>query len=188
MANKKMEVQGLQIRIENLNAADYISLTDIARKNSDDKPANTIANWLRNQHTLLYLQTWEEVHNPHFKVVQMQDFRLRAIENRSLVSPKNYIEQTGAIGLISKAGKHGGGTFAHSEIALEFCTWLSPPFKVYFFKEFQRLKQDEFDRRNLEWHIRKITDNIDEVRNLLDTIPGQARDNVRIALPHEGDL
>lgn len=142
MANQKIEVQGLQIRVEQMDAAEYISLTDIARKNSDDKPAN-------------------------------------------LVSPKNYIEQTGAIGLVSRAGKHGGGTFDHSEIALEFCTWISPPFKVYFFKEFQRLKRADFDRQNLQWHIRKITDNIDEVRNLLDTIPGQASENIRLQLPDD---
>lgn len=180
MSKAKLIVEGLPVAIETVGAADYISLTDIARRNSDDKPANTIANWLRNQNTLLYLQTWEEVHNPNFKVLQMQDFRLKAVENRSLVSPKNYIEQTGAIGLISKSGKHGGGTFAHSEIALEFCTWLSPPFKVYFYKEFQRLKMEEFDRRSLEWHVRRVTDLLDEARNWMDTIPGQDPDRNRL--------
>lgn len=104
------------------------------------------------------------------------------MENRTFISPKNYIEQTGAIGLVSKAGKHGGGTFAHSEIALEFCTWLSAPFKVYFYKEFQRLKMEDFDRKNLEWHISKITDNVDEIRNLLDTIPGQRMERNRLEL------
>ncbi len=180
MNEKKLEVQGLQIRIDTLDGGDFVSLTDLSRRNSAEKPANVIANWLRNQNTLLYLQTWEEVHNPHFKVVQMHDFRLMAVENRAVVSPKSYIEKTGAIGLISKAGKHGGGTFAHSEIALEFCTWLSAPFKVYFYKEFQRLKREEFDQKNLEWHISKITDSVEEVRNLLDTIPGQMPDRNRI--------
>lgn len=179
MQGKTLEVMGLQIRVNRVRTDDYISLTDIAKKNSDNKPADTIANWLRNQTTLLYLQTWEEVHNPDFKVVQMHDFRLMATENRAVVSPKSYIERTGAIGLISKAGTNGG-TFAHSEIALEFCTWLSAPFKVYFYKEFQRLKMEEFDRRNLEWHISKITDNVEEIRNLLDTIPGQHPERNRL--------
>ena len=166
MAKKKIKVQGLQIRIDRIDQNDFISLTDIAKNSTDEKPAYTIRNWLRNQNTLLYLETWEEVHNPNFKVVQMHHFRLQASDNRSAISPKNYIEQTAAIGLISQAGKYGG-TYAHSDIALEFCTWMSPKFKVYFYKEFQRLKKEEFSRKNLEWHISKITDNIDEVRNLL---------------------
>ncbi len=187
MKEKTLEVQGLTIRVNNFHAEDYISLTDIAKKSSDNVPAFTILNWLRNQSTLLYLQTWEEVHNPNFKVVQMHNFRLRAVENRAAISPKNYIEETNAIGLISKPG-NGGGTFAHSEIALEFCTWLSPPFKVYFYKEFQRLKTEEFGRKNLEWHISKITDNVEEIRNLLDTIPGQKEERNRVKFLNEPEF
>lgn len=179
MKKTKIEVQGLQIRIDRIDNDDFISLTDIARRSSDNKPAYTILNWLRNQNTLLYLQTWEEVHNPDFKVVQMHNFRLKASNNRASISPKSYIHATNAIGLISKAGKNGG-TLAHSDIALEFCSWLSPKFKVYFFKEFQRLKKEEFQQKNLEWHISKITDNIEEVRNLLDTIPFQDPERNRI--------
>ncbi len=182
MDGKKLEVLGLQIRVDTIRQDDYISLTDIAKRNSEDRPSNTVSNWLRNQATLSYLQTWEEVHNPNFKLLQMQEFRLRAVENRSLVSPKSYIEMTGAIGLVSKSGRHDGGTFAHSEIAMEFCTWLSPPFKVYFYKEFQRLKTEEMGRRSLEWHISRITDNVEEIRNLLDTIPGQRPERNRLQL------
>jgi len=178
MKNKNRSSR-LQIRIDRINNDDFISLTDIAKKSSDNKPAYTILNWLRNQNTLLYLETWEEVHNPNFKVVQMHNFRLQASNNRAGISPKSYIRETNAIGLISKAGKYGG-TLAHSDIALEFCSWLSPKFKVYVFKEFQRLKKEEFQQKNLEWHISKITDNIDEVRNLLDTIPFQNQERNRI--------
>lgn len=172
MGKKKIEVQGLEIQINSIEDKDYISLTDIAKRSNTSKPAFTILNWLRNQNTLLYLETWEQVHNPNFKVVQMHNFRLEASDNRAAISPQNYIAKTNAIGLISKRGRTGG-TFAHSDIALEFCSWLSPQFKVYFFKEFQRLKSKEFSQRNLQWHISKITDNVDEIRNLLDTIPGQ---------------
>lgn len=180
MSKKLLQVQGLTITIEQAENADYISLTDIAKRGTENKPADTIANWLRNQNTLLYLETWEKVHNPDLNVVQMHDFRLRAADNRASVSPKSYIEATGAIGLKSRAGQLGG-TFAHSDIALEFCSWLSPVFKVYFFKEFQRLKKAEFSAKNLEWHVERITDLVDEARNWLDTIPGQkpARDRLK---------
>ena len=112
------------------------------------------------------------VSNPAFKLAQMSEFRLLAQTNRFAVTPKRYIESTGAIGLISKAG-NAGGTWAHSDIALEFCTWLEPRFKVYFFKEFQRLKREEAATASLEFHIERITDLVDETRNWLDTVPGQ---------------
>lgn len=109
----------------------------------------------------------------------MVNFRLNATENQTIPTPKNYIKETKAIGLISKSGRYGG-TFAHKDIALNFCYWLSPEFQVYMIKEFQRLKEEEAQRLSLEWHISKITDNIDEVRQLLDTIPFQRPQNNRI--------
>lgn len=186
MTKKKIKVQGLEIQIENIHEDDYISLTDIAKKTKNSKPAFTILNWIRNQNTLLYLETWEQVHNPNFKVVQMHNFRLEAADNRSDISPKNFIKKTSAIGLISKRGRYGG-TYAHSDIALEFCSWLSPQFKVYLYKEFKRLKEQEFKGKNLEWHVSKITDNIEEVRNLLDTIPGQKEERNRLLSPKKED-
>ncbi len=182
MAKKKLSVQGLQIKIEEINAADYVSLTDIAKQSKASKPAYAILNWLRTQNTLLYLETWEQVHNPDFKVVQMHNFRLAAADNRANISPKTFIATTNAIGIISKPGKYGG-TFAHSDIALEFCSWLSPAFKVYLYKEFKKLKEQEAQRQSLEWHISKITDNVDEIRNLLDTIPGQSSEKNRLNQP-----
>jgi hypothetical protein len=134
---------------------------------------------MKNSNTLLFLEAWEKLHNPGFKVHQMEHFRLRASENRYIATPQNFIEETGAIGIISKSGRYGG-TFAHKDIALNFCYWLSPVFQVYLLKEFQRLKEEEFSRKNLEWHLTKITHNIDEVRILLDTIPGQRPDLNRL--------
>lgn len=179
MARLILEVEGLNISIEKVRDEDYVSLTDIAKQSKVQKPAYTILNWLRTQSTLLYLETWEKVHNPDFKVVQMHNFRLAANDNRANVSPKSYIKATNAIGIISKAGRYGG-TLAHSDIALEFCTWLSPAFKVYLYKEFKKLKAQEFQRQSLEWHISKITDNVEEIRNLLDTIPYQAKARNRL--------
>ena len=179
MGKKKIEVQGLQIRIEPVNDNDYISLTDIAKQSAEMRPAVTIQSWLRNSNTILFLDTWEKVHNPNYKVSQMTDFLLEASSNRKSISPKKWIETTNAIGFRVKSGR-GGGVFAHKDIAINFCYWLSPPFQVYFIKEFQRLKEEESERRNLEWHVSKITDNIDEVRNLLDTIPGQKPERDRL--------
>ena len=106
-------------------------------------------------------------------------FRNKAGENRYIVTPQNYIAETEAVGIISKSGRYGG-TYAHRDIALNFCYWLSPAFQVFLLKAFQDLIEKEFNRKNLEWHISKITDNIEEVRNLLDTIPGQIPERNRI--------
>ncbi len=179
MSAKKIKVQGLQISIEPINDIDYISLTDIAKQSAQNKPAVTIQSWLRNTNTILFLDTWEKVHNPDYKVSHLADFILNASNNRLQISPKQWSKDMNGIGLVSKAGRNGG-TLAHKDIAINFCYWLSPPFQVYFIKEFQRLQEEEFERQNLKWHISKITDNIEEVRNLLDTIPGQEPDRNRL--------
>lgn len=179
MASKKIEVQGLQIRLEAFNDNDYVSLTDII-KDSVDEPKETIRNWIKNTNTVRFLWAWEEIHNSDFKGVHLHAFIEKVTNNRYNLSPTKWINETNAIGLISKRGRHGGGTFAHKDIALEFCSWFDPYFKVYLMKEFQRLKEEEYDYKNLTWHISKITNNIDEVRNLLDTIPYQAPNNNRL--------
>jgi len=169
---KKLEVQGLEIRIEEIQNSDYISLTDIAKKNSEEQPSYILQRWIRNRSTLTFLSQWEKVHNPDFKHAQMSVFKEQASINRHAMSPQRFIKETNAIGLTSKSGRYGG-TYAHREIALNFCYWLDPAFQVFLFKAFNELLKREAERKNLEWHISKITDNIDEVRNLLDTIPGQ---------------
>ena len=178
MKKKKIKVENLEIRIEAINEIDFVSLTDIA-KQSDQRAAVLIGNWMKNNNTLLFLEQWEKVHNPNFKVHQMVYFKNKAAENRYIVTPQNYISDTKAIGIISKSGRYGG-TYAHRDIALNFCYWLSPAFQVFLLKAFQELMEKEYDRRNLKWHISKITDNIDEVRNLLDTIPFQEQERNRI--------
>lgn len=151
MAKQKITVDGISIRINDL---DYISITDIAKKSSANKPAVTIQSWLRNQRTISFLATWEQVHNPNFKVSQMTDFREQAADNRSAITPKQYIEQTGAIGITAKSGRYGG-TYTHSDIALNFCYWLSPEFQVYLAKEFERLKRDEARRLGIEFDFKR---------------------------------
>ncbi len=179
MGKKKIEVQGITIHLETIAHKDYVSLTDIAKKSSSAKPSHIIQNWMKNSNTIRYLMTWEKVHNPNVKVIHLDDLLVKATDNRVIISPKEWIKMVNAVGLIQKAGR-GGGTFAHEEIALDFCYWLSPEFKVYLNKEFIRLKKKEFNRKNLEWHVSKLTDNVEEMRNLLDTIPGQKPERDRL--------
>ncbi len=179
MPYKEIEIQGLQIRIDKINNDDFVSLTDIA-KQVEDEPRFTIRNWMRNNQTLEFLETWEVMHNPTFKRAESGTFRLKANSNSFSATPQKWVNTTNASGIISKSGRYGG-TFAHRDIALNFCYWLSPSFQVFFIKAFQQLVEDSFDRKNLKWHISKITDNIDEVRNLLDTIPGQENERNRLS-------
>lgn len=163
-----IEVQGVRIKREGT----YVSLTDIARRNSEQLPKVLITSWLKNQNTLLFLEEWERVHNSSFDAVRMAEFMRYAADNRNAITTTSYVEMTKATGLYARSGR-GGGTFAHPDIALSFCYWLSPSFQVWMLKKFQQLIVDEFDRANLEYHVRRITDSIDEARNWLDSIPGQ---------------
>lgn len=179
MSKKKIKVQGLSITVDSINNSEYISLTDIAKQTSDE-PRFIIRNWMSTKNTLRYLGVWEEIHNPDFKRAEFRTFKENYFDSSSFsLTPEKWIKATNAVGIISKRGR-GGGTFAHKDIAINFCYWLEPEFQVYFIKAFQELMQREFSRQNLEWHLSKITDNIDEVRNLLDTIPGQLPKHNRI--------
>ena len=152
---KKINVEGLEITILVGDQADYISLTDIAASNSNDEPRFTIRSWMRNNNTLAYLDEWESVHNPNFKRGEAATFRLNATNNSFSASVTAWIKATGAIGLQSRAGRYGG-TFAHREIAINFCYWFNPTFQVYLIKEFDRLKAQEAEALNLEWNVTRI--------------------------------
>jgi len=151
MSKQKITVEGLQITI---NKNGYLSLTDIAKRSSDRAPASLIQSWLRNANTLQFLETWEQLHNPDFKVRQMAQFRLSATENRSSITSKKYIALTNAMGITSASGRYGG-TYAHSDIALNFCYWVSPSFQAYLLKEFQRLKAEEQLRLGDPFNIKR---------------------------------
>ena len=185
MASKKVEVQGIQIRIETINDKEFISLTDIIKK-AVEEPKETVRNWIKNANTIRFLWAWEEIHNPDFKGVHLHSFIGKVADNRYNLSPTRWIAETGAVGLLVKRGRYGSGTFAHKDIALEFCSWFDPYFKVYLMKAFQELMEKEYKHQELEWHVEKITNNIDEVRNLLDTIPGQKKVLNRIANSKKG--
>jgi hypothetical protein len=151
---KKLTIKKLQISILKANNSDYISLTDIARHKNPDEPKDIVKNWMRSKNTIEFLGLWEKINNQNFKGVEFDSFWQEAGANAFVLSPSKWIENTNAIGIISKSGKTGG-TFAHKDIAFEFVSWVSAEFKLYLVKEFQRLKEDENNRLKLEWNLQR---------------------------------
>ncbi len=145
-------VKGTEIAVIKANSFDYISLTDMIRNFGDD---NVIYNWLRNRNTIEFLGIWEQLNNPDFKPLEFERFKTEAGLNRFSLSPKKWIDGTNAIGIISKSGRYSSGTFAHKDIAFEFGSWLSAEFKLYLIKEFQRLKEEESNLRQMEWSLQR---------------------------------
>ncbi len=132
---------------------EYISLTDIARYKSDE-PKDVIKNWLRKKDTIEFLGLWEALYNPLFKGVEFDSFKNQAGSNYFVLSPQKWIEKTAAIGIESKSGRYGG-TYAHSDIAFEFASWISPEFKLYIIKDYKRLKKEENSRLSLKWNLNR---------------------------------
>ena len=137
------------------NNQEYISLTDIAKKFGESRIV--IQNWMRARNTVHFLGVWETIHNPNFNRIEFDAFINESGTNAFSMSPSKWIEGTNAKGIISKAGKTGGGTFAHKDIALGFCYWISPPFQLYLIQEFQRLKEQEAleNKEALDWNLKR---------------------------------
>ncbi len=148
----KINVLNKEITLYTRNEEDYICITDIARYKNSDRTDDLIRNWLRNRNTIEFLGIWEHLNNPDFKPVEFDGFRKQAGLNSFTLTPKQWIEKTNAIGILSKAGRYGG-TYAHKDIAFEFASWISIEFKLYLIKEFQRLKEEE--RKQLGWDIKR---------------------------------
>ena len=149
---EKINAQGLSISlIEHSKCEDYVSLTDIARYRSS-APKTTIQNWLRNRDVVEFLGLWERLHNPQFKGIEFEAFKQEAGRKAFVLSPSQWIERTDAVGMVSRPGR-GGGTFAHTDIAFEFASWISPEFKLYLITDYQRLKGEEHRRDSLEWNV-----------------------------------
>ena len=147
-----IEVQGTDITILSKDLGDYISLTDMVR--NFDGGGALIEQWLKNKDTVLFLGVWEQIHNPGFNSLEFEGIKNEAGRNSFFLSAKAWIERTRAQGLVASAGRYGG-TYAHKDIAFEFGSWLSPEFKLYLIKEFQRLKDEENDRLKLEWNLQR---------------------------------
>ena len=150
-----IEAKGFAIQIYTEDFKnDYISLTDIARYKNVHEPKDVVKNWLRVRDTIEFLGLWETIHNPSFKGVEFDSFRKEAGTNAFTLSPQRWIENTNAIGIVSKSGR-GGGTFAHPDIAMEFASWISAEFKLYLIQDYKRLKSDENSKLSLAWNLNR---------------------------------
>jgi hypothetical protein len=152
MKNRIINVKGAEVTIATRHEQDYISLTDMVR--NFDGGSALIEQWLKNKDTVLFLGVWEQLNNPGFNSLEFEGIRNEAGRNSFFLSAKKWIEATGAIGVHAKAGRYGG-TYAHKDIAFEFGSWLSPEFKLYLIKEFQRLKDEESRATSLEWSFQR---------------------------------
>jgi len=161
MPKKKetVTVQGTEIAVLSHKQDDYISLTDMAKHKNPDATGLVISHWMRTGYTLNFLSAWERLHNPDFNVTDFGNIKMESVDNAFILSTKQWVERTKAIGIIAKPGRYGG-TYAHRDIAFEFATWLSPEFKLYLITEFQRLKSDEQQRQALEWNLQRTLSKI----------------------------
>ncbi len=160
MKNRKITVEGREISIASDRLDDYISLTDIARHKNEEITGLVISHWLSTRFTVEFMGLWEQIHNSDFNVTEFSNIKNASGSNGFVLSSKQWIEKTKAIGIVSKTGRYGGGTFAHKDIAFEFASWISPSFKLYLIKEFQRLKEEENNHQQLEWNIQRTISKI----------------------------
>ena len=154
MQKQTINVIGHEVVLFSKGNKEYISLTDLAKYRNNNAPADVVKNWMRGKSTVDFLGLWEKLNNPRFKLVEFDQFKNDAGSNYFVLSPQKWIDQTNAVGMISKSGRYGG-TYAHKDIAFEFASWISPEFKLYLIIEFQRLKKDENERLKLEWNLQR---------------------------------
>lgn len=148
-------VKNNKVNVIIINGSNYMSLTDLARYANPEEPKIPVQTWMRNKNVVSFLGLWEQMHNPNFKGIEFETFENEAGKNSFYLSPQKWISNTNAIGIISKSGNNGG-TYAHSDIAFEFASWLSPEFKLYLIQEFERLKKNESYQNKIEWHANRI--------------------------------
>ncbi len=151
----KITVKEQIINVLIIENKEYISLTDLARYANPDEPKIPIYAWMRNKDVIAYLGLWEKLNNDNFKGHEFVTFEREAGKNNFYMSPQKWIKETNAIGIVSKSGNNGG-TYAVSDIALEFASWLSPEFKLYVIQEFERLKKNEAYQNKIDWHANRI--------------------------------
>ncbi len=192
--NRIITVQDIPITISSADEVDYICITDMATAKSDNsRAADVIKNWLRNRNTLEFLGTWEQIYNPSFKVVEFDHFKQEAGLHTFTLSVSDWIEKTDAIGLMVKKGRYGG-TFAYKDIAFEFASAISPVFKLYLIKEFQRLKEQENDLKKIEWTAKRFLSKnnyliqTDAVKNYLIPICNYREDLQWLPYAEEADI
>ncbi len=193
------KVELLRFRIFRLlyplkDMVDYICIKDMAAAESDNsRAADVIKNWIRSRSTLEFLGTWEQIYNPNFKVVEFDHFKQEAGLHTFTLSVTDWVENTNAVGIYVKRGRYGG-TYAHKDIAFEFASAISPVFKLYLIKEFQRLKEEENDLHKLEWDAKRFLSKnnyliqTDAVKNYLIPVCNYREDLKWLPYAEEADL
>ncbi len=151
--HQKVEIEGIEVIFIQKEKEDYISLTDMARHKNAEATGVVISHWLSTRYTVEFMGLWETVNNPLFNITEFRNIKNASGSNGFVLTSKQWIERTNAIGIVAKTGRYGGGTFAHKDIAFEFASWLSPQFKFYLIKEFQRLKEEE--QKQLGWSAKR---------------------------------
>ncbi|NYT28688.1 MAG: KilA-N domain-containing protein [Candidatus Thiodubiliella endoseptemdiera] len=149
---QKIEIKGNEITVVKSDNEDYISITDIAKHKNAEATGLVISHWMSTRYTIEFMGLWEKMHNPDFNVTEFRNIKNESGSNGFILSSKNWINSTNAIGIVAKAGRYGG-TYAHKDIAFEFASWISAEFKLFLIKEFQRLKDEEL--KQLGWDIRR---------------------------------
>ena len=192
--NRIITVQNVSVTVSTEEMDDYICITDMAAAKSDNsRAADVIKNWIRSRSTLEFLGTWEQIYNPNFKVVEFDHFKQEAGLHTFTLSVTDWVDKTNAVGLYVKRGKYGG-TYAHKDIAFEFASAISPVFKLYLIKEFQRLKEEENDLQKLEWDAKRFLSKnnyliqTDAVKNYLIPVCNYREDLKWLPYAEEADL
>ena len=184
-------VKEQRINVLRIDNKDYISLTDLARYADEDEPRYPIQNWMRNKDVISYLGLWESINNENFKGVEFDTFKNEAGSNKFKMSPQKWIKETNAVGIISKSGNNGG-TYARSDIAFEFASWLSPEFKLYLITEFQRLKKKEAYQNKIDWHANRVlakvsyTVHTDAIKSII--VPTLSEEQKKFVYAEEADV
>ena len=181
-----------KIGIMRIGDVDYISLTDLARYADAEEPRLPSRDWMRNKEVISYLGLWESMNNKNFKGGEFATFKNEAGSNKFKMSPQKWVKETNAIGIVSKSGRYDAGTFAHPSIAFEFASRLSPEFKLYLIKEFERLKSNEMYQQKIEWHANRLLSKLnyvvhtDAVKNYI--VPTLTEEQKRFVYAEEADV
>ena len=182
-----------KIRILKVGDMNYISLTDLARYQNSNDPSGVIRNWMSNRNSFEYYGLWEQINNENFNSVEFHKIKTEeAPYNRFTMTPKVWKNKFNSIGIIPSAGKYSVGTFAHPDIAFEFASWLSPEFKLYLIKEFERLKKNELQQQNLDWHANRVLSKVnysihtDAIKEYI--VPTLTKDQKRYVYQEEADV
>ncbi len=182
-----------KIGIMRIGDVDYISLTDLARYQNPEDPSGVIRNWMSNRNSFDYYGLWEQINNENFNSVEFHVIKTEEVPyNRFTMTPKRWKDKFNAIGIVPSAGKYSVGTFAHPDIAFEFASWLSPEFKLYLIKEFERLKKNEAYNQKLEWHANRVLSKVnyvvhtDAVKNYI--VPTLTEEQKKFVYADEADV